>query len=198
MDALPFSQAAQNNRAPILERLRGFLEGCSSVLEIGAGTGQHAEHFAEALPQLVWQATEHPQALATLRPRLEAAALANLPPPQALDIGVQPWDVAPPGAIYTANTLHIVGQDLVEAFFAGAAASAAPGALLIVYGPFNYDGAFTSESNARFDAWLRERDTRSGIRDFEAVNAWAEAGGFRLREDCAMPANNRLLCWERL
>jgi len=197
MDALPFSQAAQNNRAPILERLRAFLDGCASVLEVGAGTGQHAVHFAEALPDLTWQATEHPQALATLRPRVEAAALPNLPSPQALDIDERPWDVAPAGAIYTANTLHIVGEDLAEAFFAGAATAVAPDGLLIVYGPFNYNGAFTSDSNARFDAWLRERDGRSGILDFEAVNAWAEAGGFRLREDCTMPANNRLLCWER-
>lgn len=196
MDGLPFSQAAENNREPIGSELGRLLAGAASVLEIGAGTGQHAVAFAQRFPALRWQPTEHPDALASLRPRCEAAALPNLAQPLALDITRQPWTVAAAGALYTANTLHIVSEGTVEAFFAGAAQWAPPACRILVYGPFNYDGAFTSESNRQFDAWLRARDPASGIRDFEWVNALAQAAGFSLLEDIAMPANNRLLCWQ--
>jgi hypothetical protein len=192
-DGLPFSQAAANNREPILGELRRLLADAQEVLEVGAGTGQHALHFAAQLPQLRWLPTEHPAALAVLRMRCNPPPLANLAEPAALDILVQPWPAA--DTVYTANTLHIVSKGSVEAFFEGCAAS--PAQRLIVYGPFSYGGRFTSESNERFDAWLRERDGASGIRDFETVDGLARAGGFSLMEDIAMPANNRLLCWER-
>jgi hypothetical protein len=194
-DGLPFSQAAANNRGPILEQLRRLLAEQRQVVEVGAGTGQHALFFAAGLPAVHWQATEHPAALATLRLRCRAGLLANLAEPVALDIDGDAWPVPEDAAVYTANTLHIVSEDSVRAFFRGCAAS--PARQLIVYGPFNYGGSFTSESNARFDAWLRERDRASGLRDFEGVDDLARAGGFTLREDVAMPANNRLLCWER-
>jgi precorrin-6B methylase 2 len=196
VDGLPFSQAADNNRAPILAELRSLLAGARSVVEIGAGTGQHAVAFAQALPQLSWQPTEHPDALPTLAPRCAAAALPNLAPQQALDITDRPWPIDWTDAVYSANTLHIVGTDVIETLFAECAARAAAGSRLIVYGPFNYGGAYTSESNARFDQWLRERDSASGIRDFEWINGLADAAGYALHSDTAMPANNRLLCWE--
>jgi len=192
-DGLPFSQAAANNREPILGELSRLLAGASVVLEVGAGTGQHALHFAGHLPELRWLPTEHPAALAVLCRRCSPSPLANLGAPLALDILELPWPAA--DAVYTANTLHIVSEAIVEAFFRGCAVG--PVGRLIVYGPFNYSGRFTSESNERFDAWLRDRDPASGIRDFEKVDALARAGGFSLVEDIAMPANNRLLCWER-
>jgi hypothetical protein len=194
-DGLPFSQAAANNRGPILGELRRLLSTSHSVLEIGSGTGQHALHFAAAMPELKWQPTEHPDALALLRCRCHGGVLEGLAEPRPLDINHRPWDVGEADTIYTANTLHIVGRSSVEAFFIGAAASSAT--QLLVYGPFNYDGRYTSESNERFDAWLRERDAGSGIRDFEWVSDLAAAGGYTLHEDIAMPANNRLLCWRR-
>jgi len=197
VDSLPFSQAAQNNRSPIRDELRRLLADCSRVWEVGAGTGQHAEFFAAELPWLTWQPTEHPEALPVLRPRCRAAALVNLAEPVALDIVAGPWPEPWPDALYTANTLHIVALELVEALFAACAERGRDATRLLVYGPVNYHGDYTSESNARFDEWLRERDPRSGIRDFEWLDELARRAGYALLEDIAMPANNRLLCWER-
>lgn len=194
-DGLPYSQAAANNRDPILAQLRRLLAQSDSVVEIGAGTGQHALHFARALPDIRWQPTEHPDALETLGRRCVGTGLPNLAKPLALDIRATPWPVRAPGAFFTANTLHIVAWETAEVFFAACGEHAGPNTLLIAYGPFNYGGRFTSESNERFDGWLRERDGASGIRDFERVDACARGAGFALCDDIAMPANNRLLCW---
>ena len=196
-DGLPYSQAAANNRGPILEQLQRLLVGRESVVEVGAGTGQHALHFARALPGIHWQPTEHPDVLETLGLRCSGAGLPNLAEPLALDILTRPWPVQTPDAFYTANTLHIVAWETVEVFFAACGEHAKTGTLLFTYGPFNYGGRFTSESNERFDGWLRERDSASGIRDFERVDACAQAAGFGLLEDISMPANNRLLCWQQ-
>jgi SAM-dependent methyltransferase len=193
---LPFAQSAENNREPILAELPRLLEDRNSVLEIGAGTGQHAVAFAGALTHVQWQPTEHPDTLVTLRPRVEAAALANLASPAALDIAEGPWPSVWPDAVYTANTLHIVSRELVEQLFHALGEHATPGSRLLVYGPFNYNGSFTTPSNEQFDAWLRERNPVSGIRDFEWVDGLAQAAGYALVEDVTMPANNRLLCWE--
>jgi cyclopropane fatty-acyl-phospholipid synthase-like methyltransferase len=197
VDGLPFSQAAENNAAPIGAQLERLLAGATQVLELGAGTGQHAVAFAARFPHLLWQPTEHPDALPMLQPRCAAAGLRNLLPPVALDICDLPWSVPAADALYTANTLHIVSPAAVEALFRACEQWAAPGSLLLVYGPFNYRGAYTAHSNARFDAWLRERDPRSGIRDVEWVEGLARAAGYAQLEDIAMPANNRLLCWQR-
>lgn len=194
---LPFSQAAANNSAPILAELVHILAERKQVLEIGAGTGQHAVHFASALTHLQWQPSEHPDALTMLRPRCQAAQLANVLEPIALDVFCGPWPSPWPDAVYTANTLHIIAPEAVQALFAGCAAHASPGSLLLVYGPFNYGGRYTSESNARFDLWLKELDSRSGIRDQEWVNALAQQAGYALQQDIAMPANNRLLVWQQ-
>lgn len=201
MSELPFSQAAENNRTAILAELQRRLADARSVLEIGAGTGQHAVYFAAALPGLRWQPTEHPAALATLKPRCAAARLANFLPnlaePQALDMQRGPWPAPWPDAIYTANTLHIVAKHMVESLFKGCGKHASEGSQLLVYGPFNYAGRFTSPSNAQFEEWLKARDAASGIRDQEWVNALAADAGYVLEEDLAMPANNRLLCWRK-
>jgi hypothetical protein len=74
----------------------------------------------------------------------------------------------------------------------------APGGLVCLYGPFNYGGNFTSESNARFDAWLKARDPLSGVRDFEALDLLARQQGLVLQQDVAMPANNRTLVWQKM
>ena len=197
---LPFSEACERNKHPILDVLRRVLTTPSSVLEVGAGTGQHAVHFAGALPQLTWQPTDRAEALPGLSARLAEEGTANVLPPFALDVSHGPWPV--PGshaAVYTANTLHIMGWPQVEAFFDGVARllQPLPEAVLVVYGPFRYGGRFTTDSNRDFDAMLRARDPASGIRDFEAVDALAGRAGLRLREDCAMPANNQLLVWDR-
>ena len=194
---LPFSQAAENNRGPILDQLRLILKDARTVLEIGAGTGQHASFFAAHMPWLSWQPSEYPAAVELLLPRCRQADLGNLAKPLALDICTGPWPEDWPDALYTANTLHIVATDAVESLFDTCAERAAANSQLLVYGPFNYADRYTSESNARFDEWLKARDARSGIRDIEWVDGLASAAGYTLEQDIAMPANNRLLQWRR-
>lgn len=167
------------------------------VLEIGSGTGQHAVFFARALPHLLWQPSDRTEWLATLRARIAGEGPANLAAPIELDVSMAPWPIVSADAIFSANTLHIMAWHDVEAFFAGAGRTLAEGAhrTLAVYGPFKYRGAFTTPSNAAFDASLKARNPASGIRDFEAVDALARARGFALSADHAMPANNQLLVW---
>ena len=196
---MPFSQACENNKLPILEvlkrHLKRHLKSPQTLLEIASGTGQHAVYFAEAMPFLTWQATDIPENLATLSPRIEAANLANIPPPKPLDVNGQ-WPMGIVDTVFSANCLHIVATDSVENFFAGVGMQLRAGGLLMVYGPFKYDGQFTSESNDRFDDWLKERNPQSGIRDFEWVNSLADRAGLDLLEDNPMPANNQLLVWQ--
>jgi len=119
-------------------------------------------------------------------------------PPLALDANDTTWHDGHYDAVFSANTLHIMSWVEVMRCFEGIGKVLASGGLLAIYGPFNYDGAYTSDSNARFDAWLKARDPASGIRDFEAVDALARAQGLRLQQDVAMPANNHTLVWRRL
>ena len=197
MDSLPFSQSCENNKAAILEVLRHVFADRGEVLEIASGTGQHACHFAAAMPWLRWQPTELPENLALLRPRCSAYTGANLLPPAALDVRADPWPLPVPDALFTANSLHIMAYVAVEKLFAGLARHAATGAVLAVYGPFNYRGQYTSQSNAHFDQWLAQQHPDSAIRDFEAVDGLAAAAGFSLLTDNEMPANNRLLVWRK-
>jgi hypothetical protein len=192
----PFAPSCERNRDVILERLLAWLPASTSVLEIGSGTGQHAVHFAAALPHLRWQCSEREEALAGLRMWLDEAALPNTPPPLALDVGGA-WPALRYDAVFTANTLHIMGWPDVEALFAALPSVMAPSARLAVYGPFRYGGRHTSDSNAAFDRSLREAAPHRGIRDFEAVDALARAAGLELVEDFAMPANNRCILWAR-
>jgi cyclopropane fatty-acyl-phospholipid synthase-like methyltransferase len=192
----PCSDACERNRGPILEVLRAQFADRRRVLEIGSGTGQHAAHFAAALPQLIWQCSDLAPSLPGIRLWIEEAGLPNLPPPIALDV-TGTWPDISFDAVFTANTLHIMGWSEVLAFFQALPAVLTPDALLAVYGPFNYRGRFTSESNAAFDAWLKQRSGQSGIRDFAAVDELARSIGFTLVEDRPMPANNRTLIWRR-
>lgn len=197
MSNRPFCQACENNKAPILAQLRRLFADRTRVLEIGSGTGQHAAHFAAGLPHLQWQPSDLPERLPGIRAWVAAAAPPNLAEPLALDVAAADWKVSAFDAAFTANTLHILSWPLVEALFAGLAARIAASGLLVVYGPFNYGGEYTSAGNARLDDWLRAADPGQGIRDFEAVAELAAARGFALCEDNALPANNRLLVWRR-
>jgi cyclopropane fatty-acyl-phospholipid synthase-like methyltransferase len=194
----PFSESCVQNRGPILTVLREWFADRSAVLEIGSGTGQHAVYFGAELPHLRWQTADVVQHHAGIRAWLNEAALPNVLPPLALDVSQAEWRDGRYDAIFSANTLHIMGWPEVKHFFAGVGTVLEPGGVLVVYGPFNYNGAFTSESNARFDAWLKARDPASGVRDFEAVDALARAQGLVLQQDVDMPANNRTLVWHRM
>lgn len=196
--AKPWSEACERNRGPILEVLCEAFAGATRVLEVGAGTGQHAVFFAAALPHLEWQPTDRAEQLPGIALWRDEAGLPNLCAPLALDVDDWPWPVTDCDALFSANTLHIMGWRSVEHFFRGAARVLRPGGCLAVYGPFSYGGRHTAESNARFDAFLRARDPLGGVRDFEAVNALAAAGGLVFVADHALPANNRLLLWRRV
>ncbi len=189
------AEACERNKGPILEVLRHEFGAARSVLEVGSGTGQHAVHFAAALPHLTWQPTEVPSLLGPLSERVRAEGGANLARPLPLDVRSLPWAVPAADAIFTANTLHIMGWPAVNDFFRGVAQVLGATGVLCVYGPFNYEGRFTSPSNAQFDAWLKARDPASGIRDCEAIAALARTAGLRLAADHPMPANNRTLAF---
>lgn len=193
----PWSEACERNRGPMLEVLREAFAGATQVLEIGSGTGQHAVHFAAALQHLQWQPSDRPEYLAGIAAWREEAGLPNLREPLALDVDAARWPVETCDALFSANTLHIMGWPSVENFFRGAGRVLQPGGVLAVYGPFSYGGRHTAPSNAQFDAFLRARDPQSGIRDFEAVNALAAVQGFAFVADHALPANNRVLLWRR-
>lgn len=197
MDGLSWSEACARNREPIREVLTRWLERPAAVLEIGAGTGQHAEYFSRHLPHLTWMPTEHPDHLPMLRARVDRVEHPNLAPARALDVMAASWPVATCDHAYTANTCHIMSWPAVEALFAGIAARLAPGGLFLVYGPFHRQGVPTSVSNADFDHSLRARDPAMGIRDDGAVAELATEFGLTWRGDETLPANNRLLIWER-
>lgn len=192
---LPCSDACERNKGPILEVLRAAFADRTRVVEIGSGTGQHAVHFARHLPQVQWQPTDRAEYLPDLAARIAAEGPPNLASPVELDVLQEPWPDVRGDAAFSANTLHIMSWPAVEAFFAGLPRVLERGGVLAIYGPFRYGGQFTTDSNAAFDAMLRERDPQSGLRDFEAVNALAEAAGLALVADHAMPANNQLLVW---
>lgn len=192
----PFAQSCAENQEPILEVLKDAFAASRKVLEIGSGTGQHAVYFARHLPALQWQTSDLPENHPGIRLWIEEAGLSNVLAPLTIDARNSDWPVAKIDAVFSANAVHIMSWAAVESLFRGIG-KVLPAGRLALYGPFNYGGKFTSESNARFDLWLKGRDPLSGVRDFEAVHALAEGEGFRLVRDWAMPANNRTLVWER-
>jgi SAM-dependent methyltransferase len=195
---LQSSDACERNKEPILTILRGTLGAVGSILEIGSGTAQHAVYFAAHLPHLIWRTSDLPENIPAIQARLNLEGIANVLQPVILDVSRQPWPVEPVDAIFTANTLHIMSWQHAEDFFSGTGYVLKPGGKLCVYGPFKYNGDYTSPSNAQFDNWLKQRDPLSGVRDFEAVNTLAGREGLILNADHAMPANNRLLVWEKI
>ena len=191
----PHAPSSERNRDPILEVLREHFSDRRQVLEIGSGTGQHAIHFAQHLPHLHWQCSDRAENLPGIRAWLAEGALANTPPPLVFDV-LESWPEIRVDAVFSANTLHIMPWPAVVRLFAGLPELLLPDAKLLIYGPFNFGGRFSSESNAAFDARLKESDPQQGIRDFEALDQLAGAAGLRLVEDRAMPSNNRCLIWQ--
>jgi hypothetical protein len=188
----PFSPSCERNKDPILSAIRTLLINRKSVLEVGSGTGQHAVYFAKEMPWLTWQCSDLQENLAGLDMWIKEAALSNLPPPINLDVSTSSlrpqFDV-----IYTANTLHIMSIEQVTYFFKLIGEWAGSVKEVLIYGPFNYAGKYTSASNAQFDSWLKNRDIVSGIRDFEWIIELAAQNHLTLENDIEMPANNRLL-----
>lgn len=193
----PFAESSEQNKAPIYDVLKQYFSSIDSVLEIGSGTGQHAVYFAEQFPDLSWFASDCAEYHAGIEMWLEEAALDNTRGPLILDVDQSTWPVKQTDAVFSANTVHIMGWPSVENMFAGISRILNKEGIFCLYGPFNYDGKFTSESNARFDQWLKQRDPVSGVRDFEALQDLAEKEGLTFIDDVEMPANNRVLVWKK-
>lgn len=193
----PYSAACDNNRDPILGIISRVFANTSEVLEVGSGTGQHAVYFGEAMPWLTWRTSDLVDQHKGINAWVSEAGLENVKAPVGLNVDSPKWPFDSVDGIFSANTLHIVSWESVVNFFENGTKLLTDGGNLVIYGSFNYAGRYTSESNQRFDGWLKQRDTRSGVRDFEAVNRLAEQQGLKLLEDNAMPANNRLLVWRK-
>jgi cyclopropane fatty-acyl-phospholipid synthase-like methyltransferase len=193
----PYVEACERNRAPILEVLRVELASKSRLLEIGSGTGQHAVYLAPEFPGLLWQTSDVVEKHADIRAWLDEAGLANVLPPLALDVCRDDWPSEGYDAVFSSNTAHWMSWPEVECLFSGVGRVLEAGGAFCLYGAFNYRGEYTSESNARFDRWLRARDPSSGIRDFEALDQLARRAGMTFEKDYGLPANNRMLVWSK-
>ena len=193
----PFSQSCENNKQAILQVIQTVFKPSTIVLEIGSGTGQHACYFAKHLPQLRWQTTDREENRLGLDNWINEANLNNLPDSLPLNVTDKTWPCQKIDALFTANTLHIMHWHEVERLFSRLNQLLSNNALVCIYGPFNYNGQFTSPSNAQFDQWLKSRDVDSGIRSIESIIKLAEATGLMLQDDHTMPANNRLLVFKK-
>ncbi len=193
----PFSESCEQNKQPILDVLRKELSHCKKLLEIGSGTGQHAVYFGEQFPDLIWQTSDVSETHAGIQLWIDASAQDNILPPLALNVVTDPWPGREYDAVFSANTTHIMSWPAVEKMLRGIGSILLKEGVFCLYGPFNYGGDYTSDSNARFDEWLKARDPESAIRDFEALNQQAENASLKLKNDYAMPANNRLLVWTK-
>ncbi len=193
----PYSESCDQNCDPILTVIRPLFSNCNQLLEIGSGTGQHAVYFAQQMPHLIWHTSDRRENHSGISMWLNEAGLPNTRLPLALDVSHDHWPQQQFDAVFSANSAHIMHLQDVEAMFAGVGRVLKEGGLFVLYGPFNYNGAFTSESNAQFDLWLKDRDPLSGVRDFEALDKLAKQAGMQLLNDDEMPANNRILSWVR-
>ncbi|HFC93204.1 MAG TPA: DUF938 domain-containing protein [Leucothrix mucor] len=193
----PFADSCQQNQEPILNVIQPLLQHCQTVLEIGSGTGQHAVYFAANMPHLHWQTSDRIEYHQGINLWLQESNNPNIYPPIALDVSHDEFPKQPFDAIFTANTLHIMSKDNVSSFFQKMTACMQANSILLAYGPFNYNGKYTSDSNVQFDRWLKSRDINSGIKDFEWLNELANAAGLESVNDYTMPANNRILHWNK-
>lgn len=197
-DGKPHAPSCERNREPILAVIAPLLgPPCAHVLEIGSGTGQHAVYFAARLPHLQWQCSDQAAHLGGMRLWLDEAKLPNTPPPLALDVSQTDWPALQVDAVFTANTLHYMPAESAMALLARAGDVLRPSGLLVAYGPFNVNGRHTSESNARFDDWLRGVDPRFAIRDMGALDEQARVHGLRRVGQHEMPAHNFCLVWQK-
>jgi SAM-dependent methyltransferase len=197
-DARLFAPAVARNRAPILAVLERVLPGQGLVLEVASGSGEHAAYFARAMPRLRWQPSDpDPRARASIAAFCAEEGLPNLLPPLDLDAAAATWPITAADAVICVNMLHIAPWSAARGLMAGAARVLPPKAVLFLYGPYKEAGRHTAASNEAFDADLRARDPRWGVRDLEAVAALARRHGFAHEESVVMPANNLSLVFRR-
>ena len=200
-DQRMYSPSAARNLAPILEVLKRVLPAHSAVLEIGCGTGEHAVHFAGAMPDLTWRPSDpDSDARASTASWIKLTGLSNVLPPLDIDVCAKAWGVehtAPFYAIVSLNMIHIAPWAATLGLFAGAGRLLSPNGILFLYGPFMRNGAHNAPSNAAFDASLRARDPSWGLRDTADLERLGESSGLSLHETIEMPANNMSLVFSR-
>lgn len=195
----PYSAACERNRDPILEVLKQFItHDDKRLLEVGTGTGQHAVYFAPQFPWMEWYPTDVQANLAGMKLWFDEHRISNIQKPQRMEVGKDELPKLKFEIIYTANTFHIMHWKECKSLMKMFGGRLREGARAIIYGPFKYDGEFTSDSNAEFDQTLKAKDPMSGIRSFEDVNNVMIKNGFELTSDVDMPANNQMLIYTRL
>jgi SAM-dependent methyltransferase len=192
-----FSEACEENKVPILAVIREEFANARQILEVGSGTGQHAVYFGQQLPHLSWQTSDLVANHSSINAWRDATGVSNVLAPITLDVTAADWPGQRYDGVFSANTAHIMSWSAVQCMFSGIGKLLQPGARFCLYGPFNYGGGYTSESNARFDHWLKQRDPASGLRDFIDLDALAAGNGMHLSADHEMPVNNRVLVWEK-
>jgi len=192
-----YSESCEENKIPILEVLQKEFAEAETILEIGSGTGQHAVFFAAQMPNLIWQPSDVIDSHASIIAWIAESDLDNVLPPLELDVAKHHWPAHQYDSVFSANTTHIMSWPEVVELFSGVANVMKGGGKFCLYGPFNYGGTYTSQSNAHFDQWLKARDPKSGIRDFEVLDAMAKEHQLILVNDYEMPANNRTLVWQK-
>lgn len=197
-DARRHAPAATRNRESILAVLRETLPISGCVLEVASGTGEHAVHFARALPDLVWQPSDpDPASRASIADWRASEGLANLREPIDLDVTVADWPVEPPQAIVCINMAHISPWAATEGLIAGASRLLDTGAPLVIYGPFRRKGHPLEPSNRRFHEDLKLRDPAWGLRLIEDVRACALDHDLEYDQVVQMPANNLTLIFRK-
>ncbi len=194
----PFAPACERNQAIILEVLQRVLRPTDKhIFEMGSGTGQHAVYIGEKLPQIIWQTSDIKSKHAGIDMWLDEMNLSNVMPPVEYEIGHSEWPVKDVDVVFSANIIHIISEILGMQMIQDLGQNLKAGNRVMLYGPFKYQGDFTSESNAEFDVWLKENDPLSGIRDFELTEKLFNNQGLKLVEDIHMPANNQFLVFEK-
>ncbi len=195
----PFSEACENNKEPILAVLHDvILSSDRRLLEIGAGTGQHAVYFAPAFPFLEWHPTDLSPAVPGMSMWFKEARIPSIQIPRKLDVKKDDFPKVKFDVVFTANTFHVMQWKDCKAFMKLLGHRLREGSRAVIYGPFKYNGEFTSSSNEEFDQSLKTLDPLSGIRNFEDVNSNMTKNGFELVHDYEMPAHNRTLVYRRL
>lgn len=192
----PFSQACENNQAPITAVLEKIWPEPREILEIGTGTGQHAVYIAKHMPHLSWQPSEQDDDFSGMQMWFDESKLKNIKPPLVINVADQPWPVSQIEGVFTANTLHIMSWENVICFFQRLGQYLLPGCNFVSYGPFNKQGQYTSESNALFDLRLKQQNPLSGIRHIEDLTVLGKENGLLLTDEIDMPANNKILVWQ--
>lgn len=199
IDQKPYCMACEKNKADILRVLQKIIVPENfRCLEIAAGTGQHAVHFAPHFPNLQWVTSELPEKCEGLQLWLRESKVKNLHGPLIFDVRKDIWPSQKFDVVYVSNLFHVLPWKEVKSLFKTLGNRLREGAKVVFYGPFKYGGEFTSPVNEEFDKMLKAEDELLGLRNFEDVLRSMKKAGFELCKDYEMPRNNRLLHFSRL